>query len=370
MLKSLDYVSQIKPYVPGKPISELERELGITGSIKLASNENPLGPSKKALRAIKNFLKNSSEVGRYPDGGGYYLKQALAERLSTSKILITIDNIILGNGSNELIDLAVRTYMSHGDEAIMANPSFVVYSMAVKSVGSKAIEVPLIDYKHDLKKMLDMVTDKTKIVFIANPNNPTGTINTKEEFRSFMKKLPMDILVIVDEAYIEYVESKDYPNTMKYLADGRNILILRTFSKAYGLAGLRIGYGISNADIITEINKIREPFNTNSLSQISAIEALKDKVHLKKSLKLVNEGKAYLYEELHKMNVRYIPSETNFIYILLESSSMEYYERLLKEGIIIRPVGPKEIRVTVGLKEENEKFIHAFYKIIHNKGDN
>lgn len=365
MLKSLDYVSQIKPYVPGKPVSELERELGITGSIKLASNENPLGPSKRVIRALKDFLKTPSEIGRYPDGGGYYLKQILSQKLSSSKILITADNIILGNGSNELIDLAVRSYMTIGDEAVMANPSFVVYSMAVKSVGAKAIEVPLIDYRHNLKKMLDMVTDKTKIVFIANPNNPTGTINTKEEFKSFMRKLPQDILLIADEAYIEYVESKDYPNTLKYLADGRNILILRTFSKAYGLAGLRIGYGISNADIITEINKIREPFNTNSLSQIAAIESLKDKNHLKLSLKIVQEGKKFLYGELDKIGIKYVPSETNFIYILLDSSSMECYEKMLKEGVIIRPVGPNEIRVTIGIKEENERFISAFKKILN-----
>lgn len=367
MLKSLDYVSQIKPYVPGKPISELERELGITHSIKLASNENPLGPSKKALKALKTFLSNGPEVGRYPDGGGFYLRNAIATRVSNARMYFGIDSIILGNGSNELLDIAVRTYMTHGDEAVMAAPSFVVYSMAVRSVGATAIEVPLVDYKHDLKKMAEAITAKTKIVFIANPNNPTGTINNKDEFKAFMKKLPQNVLLIVDEAYIEYVTDRSYPDTLKYLYDGRNILILRTFSKAYGLAGLRIGYGISKPEIITELNKIREPFNTNSLSQVAALSALLDKAHLRKSIQISNEGKQYLYKALDEMGIKHVPSETNFIYIPLETDAATLYSAMLKEGVIIRPVGPKEIRVTIGLPEENQRFIEAFKKILSAK---
>ncbi|MFQ3573116.1 MAG: histidinol-phosphate transaminase [Thermodesulfovibrionales bacterium] len=364
MLKPLDYVSQIKPYVPGKPISELERELGVKNSVKLASNENPLGPSKKVLKTLKDFLKNPEEIGRYPDGGGYYLRSSLAENLSRKNIPLTIDNIILGNGSNELIDIVVRTYMTHGDEAIMANISFVVYSMAVRSVGAKAIEVPVKDdLSHDLMKMAEAITKNTKIIFIANPNNPTGTMNKKDEFGAFMKKVPDDLLVVVDEAYYEYVLDKNYPDTLKYLAKGKNLLILRTFSKAYGLAGLRIGYGISKPEIIAEMNKIREPFNTNTLSQICALTALRDKRHLKKTVSIVEDGKRFLYSELDKMGIRYVPSQTNFIYIFLESSSSELYDALLREAVIIRPVGPKAVRVTVGLKEENEKFIEAFKKV-------
>ncbi|MCX8027168.1 MAG: histidinol-phosphate transaminase [Thermodesulfovibrionales bacterium] len=364
MLKPLDYVSQIKPYVPGKPVSELERELGISNSVKLASNENPLGPSRKVVKAIKEFLKNPSEIGRYPDGGGYYLRTALSKAISRKNIPLTIDNFILGNGSNELIDIAVRTYMTHGDEAVMANPSFVVYSMAVRSVGANAIEIPLKDdFSHDLIKMSKAITKNTKMVFVSNPNNPTGTINKKDEFRRFMTDVPDDVLVVVDEAYYEYVTDKDYPDTLKYLAKGRNILILRTFSKAYGLAGLRIGYGISKPEIITEMNKIREPFNTNTPSQICALTALKDKAHLKKSIKLNEEGKVYMYSELDALGIKYIPSQTNFIYIMLQSSSFDLYNALLKEGVIIRPVGPKEIRVTIGLKEENQRFIDALKKV-------
>ncbi len=364
MLKSLDYVSGIKPYVPGKPVSELERELGITESVKLASNENPLGPSKKALRAIKNFISKGSEVGRYPDGGGFYLRNAIASRISNARMYFGIESIILGNGSNELLDIAVRTYMTHGDEAVMGYPSFVVYSMAVRSVGAKAIEVPLIDQRHDLKKMAEAITERTKIVFIANPNNPTGTINRKDEFKSFMKKLPQDVLLIADEAYIEYVTDRSYPDTLKYLSEGRNILTLRTFSKAYGLAGLRIGYGISKPEIINELNKIREPFNTNSLSQVAALSALLDKGHLKRSINLNNEGKRYLYKALDEIGVKYVPSETNFIYILLEKDSFTLYNAMLKEGVIIRPVGQKEIRVTVGLPEENQRFIEVFKRVL------
>lgn len=365
MIRPLEYVKEIKPYIPGKPLSELERELGITGSVKLASNENPLGPSKKAIRAIKNFIANPSEVGRYPDGGGFYLRNAIATRLSVRNMFFNLDNIILGNGSNELIDIAVRTYMTHGDEAVMATPSFVVYSMAVKAVGAKAVEIPLIDYRHDLKKMAEAINDKTKIVFIANPNNPTGTINKKDEFKAFMKKLPQDVLLIVDEAYFEYVQDRQYPDSLKYLSEGRNILVLRTFSKAYGLAGLRIGYGVSKPEIIAELNKIREPFNTNSISQVAALSALLDKAHLRKSIALNQEGKQYLYKALDGMGVRYVPSEANFIYIPLERDAMQIYNFMLKEGVIIRPVGPKEIRVTIGLPEENQRFIEAFKKVLN-----
>ncbi|MBF0330119.1 MAG: histidinol-phosphate transaminase [Nitrospirae bacterium] len=364
MIKSLDYVSSIKPYVPGKPISELERELGITGSIKLASNENPLGPSPKAAKAIKNFLKNASEIGRYPDGGGHYLRSALAEKLSSKKVSVAIDNIILGNGSNELLDIAVRTFIGPGDEAVMAAPSFVVYSMAVRSVGGVAIEVPLIEYRHDLLKMAEAVSSKTKIVFIANPNNPTGTMNSKDEFKKFMKLIPDGVLVVLDEAYYEYVCDKDYPDTLKYFAEGRDVLILRTFSKIYGLAGLRIGYGITAKEIAAEMNKLREPFNTNTIAQIAALNALVDKKHVKNSVEANEEGKAYLYRELESMGLKYVPTETNFIYMPLNIDSAKVSDALLKKGVIIRPVGPKEIRVTIGLPEENRRFIEAFKTVL------
>ncbi len=354
MIEAIECVKKIKPYIPGKPIKELERELGIKGSIKLASNENPLGPSPKALNRIMEYLANNCDIHRYPDGNSYYLKSAIAEKLGNG---ITLDEIIVGNGSNELIDIAVRTFMTDGDEAVMASPSFVVYSMAVDSVCGKAIEVPLKDYRHDLQAIADKINEKTKIVFIANPNNPTGTINKKDEFNEFMSRVPENVLVVVDEAYFEYVTDKEYPNTLGFLNDNKNILILRTFSKAYGLAGLRIGYGISKKEIINELNKIREPFNTNTIAQMAAVEALSDREHLKKSIEINEEGKRFLYKELNMLGIQYIPTEANFIYILLNIEAKKIYEALLRQGIIVRPVGDKEIRVTIGMSEENRFFI-------------
>lgn len=355
----LEYVSKIKPYVPGKPVKELERELGIKGSIKLASNENPLGPSKKAVEALRKFFQNGHELSRYPDSNGYYLKSAISERLNVDS-----DEIILGNGSNELIDIAVRTFVGPGDEAVMATPSFVAYSIAVKSVGGIIKEVPLLDYRHDLAGIADTITDRTKIIFIANPNNPTGTINNRDEFERFMNRVPDGVLVIVDEAYYEYVMDSEYPDILNYFAGGRDILILRTFSKAYGLAGLRIGYGIARKDIITEMNKIRGPFNTNTLSQLAAMHALTDDEHLKKSIEINEQGKKFLYRELDSMGITYVPTEANFVYMPLNTDSKNIYEALLRMGVIIRIVGPREIRVTIGLPEENERFIGALKIVI------
>lgn len=355
----LEYVSTIKPYVPGKPIKELERELGIKDSIKLASNENPLGPSQKALKALRDFLHNGGELSRYPDGEGYYLKSAISGKLS-----VGTDEIILGNGSNDLIDIAVRTFMGLGDEAVMAAPSFVVYSMATSSVGAKSLEIPLIDYRHDLAAMADAITEKTKIIFIANPNNPTGTVNKKNEFEKFMDKIPDGILIIVDEAYYEYVTDPEYPDTLKYFRDGRDILILRTFSKVYGLAGLRIGYGIARKDIVAEMNKIREPFNTNTLAQLAAMNALTDDWHLKKSIEVNEQGKEFFYRELDSLGIMYVPTEANFIYMPLHVESRIIYDALLRMGVIVRPVGPREIRVTIGMPEENKRFIEAFKIVI------
>ncbi len=368
MIKPLPYVGKIQPYIPGKPIKEVERELGIKKAVKLASNENPLGPSPKVVQAIKEFLSIPEELARYPEGSGYYLKNALCEMFSKKGVKLSHEDIILGNGSNELIDIAVKTYIGPGDEAIMAKPSFVVYAMSVISQGGIAKEIPLKDWRHDLEGMLKDITDRTKIIFIANPNNPTGTMNYKEEFEKFMNELPENILVIMDEAYYEYVNTPDYPDTLRYFQQGRDILILRTFSKAYGLASLRIGYGIAKEEIIREMNRIREPFNTNTIAQVAAEAALRDEEHLKKVLQINEEGKKYLYKELDKIKViKYLPSQTNFIYIILpeNTSSKDVFESLLKEGVIIRPAGPREIRVTIGLEEENEAFIKSFRKFFN-----
>ena len=359
MIKPLDYVSQIKPYVPGKPVKELERELGITESIKLASNENPAGPSPRAVEALKAFLEASGELCRYPDGSGYYLKNALSQKLSSGGITVSPEELILGNGSNELLDIAVRTFIGPGDEAVMASPSFVVYAMAVRSTGGIAREVALRDYTHDLTSMADAITPMTKIVFIASPNNPTGTINKRAELDAFMKRVPDGVLVVMDEAYCEYVHDAEYPDTLKYFDEGRDILILRTFSKIYGLASLRIGYGIGKKEVLGEMNKIREPFNTSTLAQEAALAALGDEAHLKYSTEINEEGKKFLYREFDELGLKYIPTEANFIYMVLDRESGKLYNSLLKKGVIVRPAGPKEIRVTIGLPGDNRRFIEA-----------
>lgn len=350
MIRPPEYVLGIQPYVPGKPIEELERELGISNSIKLASNENPVGPSPAAIRAIKESF---ADINRYPDGSGFYLKRALAEKLDVSD-----EEIILGNGSNELLDLAAKTFLKDGDEAVMATPSFVVYFMAVQSVGGKSIQVPLKNYTHNLSAMAASITSATRMVFIANPNNPTGTINKKDEFESLMEKVPDNVLVVMDEAYYEYVSDHDYADSMKYLRSEKNILILRTFSKIYGLAGLRVGYGIAKKEILADMNRLRAPFNTSTIAQKAALAALSDDAHVSRSREVNSAGKEYLYRELSALGISFVPTEANFLYIPVEGS-VALYERLLKMGVIIRPMGPSAVRVTIGLPEENRRFIEA-----------
>ncbi|MDA8241140.1 MAG: histidinol-phosphate transaminase [Nitrospiraceae bacterium] len=350
MIRPPEYVLGIQPYVPGKPIEELERELGITDSVKLASNENPIGPSPASLKAIAGSL---GDLNRYPDGAGYYLKKALSGKLGVAE-----EEIILGNGSNELLDIAAKTFMKDGDEAVMAVPSFVVYFMAVQGIGGRSVQVPLKDHTHDLGAMADAITPATKMLFIANPNNPTGTMNRKDEFDRMMERVPNDVLVVIDEAYYEYVSDPEYADSMKYLRSEKNVLILRTFSKIYGLAGLRLGYGIAKRELIADMNRLREPFNTNTVAQKAAIAALTDTDHVTRSRQVNEAGKDYLYRELRSMGVAFVPTEANFIFIPVEGS-MALYEKLLKMGVIIRPMGPKAIRVTIGLPEENRRFIEA-----------
>jgi len=361
MIKPPQYVSDIKPYIPGKPIEELEREMGIDHTIKLASNENPLGPSPLAVKALTETIRaqeGSNSLNRYPDGNGFYLKQALAEKFGVSE-----DEIILGNGSNELLDIAVRTFLRPEDEAIMAYPTFVVYLISVQAQGGRTVQVPLKDYRYDLDAMADEVTSRTKLFFISNPNNPTGTINTQEEFDRLMKKLPDGILVIADEAYYEYVTDAAYAESIRYFREGRDILILRTFSKIYGLAGLRVGYGIARRDIVAEMNKLRPPFNTNSMAQIAAKHALQDDAFVRSSRETNEQGKVYLYNELDKLGYTFVPTEANFIYVLLDQDANILYGSLLKKGIIVRPVGPTELRITIGTPGENRRFVDALKQL-------
>jgi histidinol-phosphate aminotransferase len=363
MIKAPEHIKSIKPYVPGKPVEELERELGIQDSVKLASNENPAGPSPQAIKALR---KGIGGLNRYPDGDCYYLREALADKLGLS-----VDELIFGNGSNEVIELAVRTFMGPDDEAVMAHPSFVVYSMIVQAVKGKNIIVPLREWRHDLDAMASAITDRTKIIFIANPNNPTGTINTASEMDLFMKRVPDGVLVVVDEAYYEYVSSPDYAENMDYFRQGRDVLVLRTFSKIYGLSGLRIGYGMAKAGIITEMNKVRQPFNVNSLAQSAALAALDDEKHLERSRGINDRGKKYIYKGLRSLGISYVPTEANFIFITFKNNiTAELYKELLEKGVIVRPMGPRDVRVTIGLAGENKKLIEALKGVSEARGKN
>ena len=356
-MKSLvrENLLEIEPYPPGKPIKEVERELGIEEVVKLASNENPLGPSPRAVEAMAQALP---EVNLYPDGSGYYLKRALAAHLRVKE-----ENIILGNGSDEIIRMIAETFLNAGEEAIMGDPAFLIYRLAVKVMKGQCRLVALKDFTHDLTAMAGMINARTKLIFIANPNNPTGTMVTAEEVDSFMKKVPERVMVIFDEAYYEYIERDDFPRTINYIRENRRVITLRTFSKIYGLAGLRIGYGVAPEELIKDMNRVRQPFNTNSLAQVAALSALKDEEHVRKSRQANREGKDFLYEELKKLKISYIPSQANFILINVHQEGKIISGKLLQEGIIVRPMGmynlPHFIRVTVGTEKQNKRFIKA-----------
>ncbi len=352
-------IINLKPYEPGKPIEEVKRELLLEEVYKLASNENSLGPSPKAVAAIKKVLK---DINRYPDGSCYYLRVRLAEKLGVAP-----ENLIFGNGSDEIMGIIVQTFMNPDEEAVIAEPTFLEYRLIVQAAGAQIKAVPLVNFKYDLDAMKRAVTDKTKVIFIANPDNPTGSYLTDREITRFLDGLSDDIIVVMDEAYYDFVDAKDYPDTMKYLKD-RNVIILRTFSKAYGLAGLRIGYGLANAGLIDCMNRVRQPFNVNMLAQVAALASLDDPQHLKRSVATVLKGKKYLYRKLDKMGLSYIPSETNFILMDVRRDGREVFERLLRYGVIVRDMKSYKldsyIRVTIGTQKENNKFIEAFKKVL------
>jgi len=361
MIKPNPYVEDLIPYIPGKPVEELERELGVRNAIKIASNENPLGPSPLALKAMEESLR---ETHRYPDGDAFYLKNKVADTLELKP-----ETLIFGNGSNDVLDIAARTYMRAGDEAVMGEYAFIVYPLATQAVGAKAVISPMPDYTHDLRDMYSRITIKTKIVFIANPNNPTGTMVKRDELEWFLDKVPDDILVVIDEAYFEYVDDPEYPNTLEFHSMGKSILTVRTFSKIYGLAGIRLGYGVANVKIISEMHRVRQPFNVSSIAQKAGIAALGDTGHVRRSKELNREGLEYLREELGKLGIKFAPTSTNFILIDLDRDPMPTYNALLREGVIVRPVAGyglrTHLRVTAGLPDENVKFINALSRVLN-----
>lgn len=355
-------ILDVKQYVPGKPIEEVQREIGLKEVMKLASNENCLGSSPKALAAIK---KNIGRINRYPDASSFYLRRKLAKFLDVGE-----DRLIFGNGSDEIIGMAIRTFVDAGDEVIIAKPTFLIYEIVSQIQNAVIKFVPLTrDLKHDLGKMREAVTDRTKMVFIANPDNPTGTYVNKWEMENFLKSLPEKVIVFLDEAYFEFAayERKDYPRGTNYL-DKPNIIVARTFSKIYGLAGLRIGYGIASPEVIGYMERVREPFNTNLLAQVAAEAALDDKVFLNKTLAHVAREKAFLYSAFKKMGLEYADSATNFIVVDTKKDCKAIFNALLKKGVIVRDMKAwgfdTYIRVTVGTRKEDEKFVKALKEVL------
>ena len=367
-------ILDLQSYEPGRPISEVKRELRKKYSLlkllplmniaKLVSNENPLGPSRKAVEAMK---KAAITVNRYPDPFCHDILKALSEELNVSP-----KNIILGNGSDEIIEFILLAFLNEGEEAVMNHPSFMLYEIATKIVGGKPVVVPLKDFKPDLNAMAAAITPRTKLVFIDNPNNPTGRSVGEMEVEAFLEKLPDTAIAVFDEAYYDFVEREDYPDTIRYIAR-KNVIVLRTFSKAHGLAGLRIGYGIAGETLIKYMKRTQIPFNINSMAQAAAIASLKDKEHIERSKLVVNEGKQYLYGELDKLGLRYVKSDANFILIDLGEarSGKDMFRKLIGEGVIVRDMDFYKmysfIRVTVGTMPENRKFIRGLKKILSGK---
>ncbi len=352
-----EWILSLTPYQPGKPIEEVEREYGITDSIKIASNENPLGPSPKAVEAITAVLP---DLNLYPDGDAFYLKKRLSEKLGLDR-----SRLILGNGSNELIEMIVRTFVRVGESIVVGEHAFAIYHLVNKAAGGRTIAVPHTGFRFDLAAMAEAVTADTRIVFLDNPNNPTGTIYTRDEWEAFLKRVPSDVLIVVDEAYFEFVDDPDYPNSLEYHSDERLIVTLRTFSKICGLAGLRVGYGVSSPQLIDALNRIRQPFNVNSLAQIGALAALDDEAHIRRTQDNNRNGLAYLRAELDRLGVEYAPSWANF---LLVNIGAGVAQQLLPAGIIVRPMEgygyPGYARVSVGTPSENERFIEVLERIV------
>jgi len=349
-------IAALSPYVPGKPIEELQRELGLTRVIKLASNENPLGPSPKALAVIND---SAATLHRYPDGGAFRLREALADRWK-----VTSDHIILGNGSDEILGLLARAFLSPGDEAVMADQTFVIYKMEVMAAHGKAVTIPLKQWRHDLNAMAAAITARTRLLFLCNPNNPTGTMVSAEEVARFVTRVPEHVIIVFDEAYFEYVRSSQFPDTMTYVKQGRNVIVLRTFSKIYGLAGLRIGYGVTTPEITNFLNRVRPPFNANSIAQRAALAALEDDEHVANSRAVNQAGMEQVVGGLRALGFAPIPSEANFVYFDVGRDGRQVFDALLRHGIIVRHIEGRMVRVTIGQAEDNQAFLAALARVI------
>jgi len=358
------HLMKLKPYQPGKPIDEVKREMGLRDVVKLASNENPYPPSPGVVQAIARAAR---QVNRYPDGGCFYLRQALAKKLG-----VPPSQLVFGNGSDEIIILALRAFVSPGDEVVMAKPSFMIYALATRIAGARPKEIPLKDFRYDLDRMRRAVTRKTKLIFIGNPDNPGGTYVTHRQLAGFLKQIPRDVLVFMDEAYYEYAAgNKDYPDTLKLLKRHKNLIITRTFSKIYGLAGLRIGYGIADSPIIAVFDRIRDPFNVNTLAQAAALACLKDRSYYKGVAQKIERQRQYLYRQLTLLKIPFVETATNFVLIRTDQNSAVVSRQLMQRGVIVRDMsvwGLNDfIRVSIGTAQENRKFIRAMTALTKKK---
>ena len=355
-------VQRLIPYKAGKPIEELERELGLTRIIKLASNENPLGPGKKSLTAIQAALPT---LALYPDGSGFMLKQALAD-----KYAVDVSQITLGNGSNEILELVARAFLAPDCEVVFSQHAFAVYPIVTQALGATAVVAPALNYGHDLDAMLQLVTEKTRLVFIANPNNPTGTLLSQSSLERFISALPDTCVCVLDEAYFEFVSHIELTNSIDWLKKFPNLLITRTFSKAYGLAGLRIGYGLSSPQLADILNRVRQPFNNNTLALVAAEAALADDEHLQQTIAVNVHGMQQLTEGFKKLGLEWIPSSGNFVLVDLKQAGQPVYEALLRKGVIVRPVGvyelPNHLRISIGTAGENQAFLQALTDTLAN----
>lgn len=355
-------VQGLQPYQPGKPIEEVARELGLDPSniVKLASNENPLGPSDQALTAIREALP---ELCRYPDGNGYHLKQKLAQRLN-----LGIDAITLGNGSNDVLELIARSFAEPGSEIVYSEHAFAVYPLVTQAIGAKHVKVPADNWGHDLDAMAEAITENTRVVFVANPNNPTGTVVEGDKVYAFLKRVPEDVIVVLDEAYCEYLEGEQYGDGVRLLDEFPNLIVTRTFSKAWGLAALRVGYALSSPVIAGVINRVRQPFNVDTLAMAAATAVLDDQDYLRRSVAVNRAGLEQLEAGFRRLGLDFIPSAANFVAVDVGRDGQQVHEALLREGVIVRPIGgygmPNHLRVSVGLEAENSQCLDALEKVL------
>jgi histidinol-phosphate aminotransferase len=359
------HVQQLRPYVPGKPIEEVEREYGVRNSIKLASNENPLGPSPRAVEAIQAALKN---LALYPDGACYSLVQALSRHWEVAP-----ENLAVGNGSDEIIHYLGVAFLRPGDQVLTGDPSFVRYESAAVLNEAEYVAVPLREHRFDLEAMAERLSPRTRIVFIANPNNPTGTMVGRREVERFLDRCPEQTIVVMDEAYYEYVDDPDYPESWSYVREGRNVVILRTFSKIYALAALRVGYGMARPEIIQAVHQVREPFNVNSLAQAAAVASLSDPEQVVRSRRTNTEGREYLYAEFRRLGLPYVDTQANFILVDVRRPCRPVFEGLLRRGVIVRTADiyglPTYLRVTIGTQADNARFIRELEGVLESQGD-